>query len=73
MAFAETSVDHRDGTEQRAAGDVSGVEPGADGADSKATQAQSGHASRTSAEIYSRLALAEAQQTYDRVITAFPV
>lgn len=32
-----------------------------------------GHAFRTSLEIYSRLALADAQQTYEEVIGRFPV
>jgi len=33
----------------------------------------SGHATRQSLEIYSRLALADAQQRYDEVIGDFPV
>ena len=33
----------------------------------------SGHATRQSLEIYSRLALADAQQRYDDVIGNFPV
>ena len=33
----------------------------------------SGHATRQSLEIYSRLALADAQQRYDDVIGDFPV
>jgi hypothetical protein len=32
-----------------------------------------GHATRTSLKIYSRLALADAQHTYDSVIDQFPV
>jgi hypothetical protein len=32
-----------------------------------------GHASRTSLEIYSRVALADAQHSYDKVIERFPV
>jgi hypothetical protein len=31
------------------------------------------NAARTSLEIYSRLALTDAQQTYDQAITKFPV
>ena len=36
-------------------------------------QPYSGHATRQSLEIYSRLALADAQQRYDDVIGDFPV
>jgi integrase/recombinase XerD len=36
-------------------------------------QPYSGHASRTSLEVYSPLALAQAQQTYERAIIDFPV
>ena len=36
-------------------------------------QPYSGHATRQSMEIYSRLALADAQQRYDDVIGDFPV
>jgi hypothetical protein len=36
-------------------------------------QPYSGHASRQSLEVYSRLALAEAQQEYNAVISKFPV
>jgi len=36
-------------------------------------QPYSGHATRTSLEIYSRLALNDAQQQYDKVIDRFPV
>ena len=43
------------------------------GVDDALIQPYSGHASRTSLEIYSRLALADAQETYDRAITDFPV
>ncbi len=35
-------------------------------------QSYSGHASRQSLEIYSRLAIEEAQEEYDRVIGRFP-
>ena len=34
---------------------------------------QCGHASRQSLEIYSRVALADAQQAYDQTIGRFPV
>ncbi|MDQ6773414.1 MAG: tyrosine-type recombinase/integrase [Candidatus Dormibacteraeota bacterium] len=43
------------------------------GIDDALIQPYSGHASRQSLEIYSRLAIGEAQQEYDRVIGAFPV
>ena len=36
-------------------------------------QPYSGHASRTSLEIYSRLALTDAQTSYNGVINQFPV
>jgi len=36
-------------------------------------QPYSGHASRTSLEIYSRIALGDAQASYDKVIDRFPV
>ena len=36
-------------------------------------QPYSGHASRQSLEIYSRIALADAQESYDQVIARFPV
>ena len=36
-------------------------------------QPYSGHASRQSLEIYSRIALADAQESYDQVIGRFPV
>jgi integrase/recombinase XerD len=45
----------------------------AQGIDDTLIQPYSGHASRTSLEIYSRLALTDAQQTYDQAITKFPV
>lgn len=43
------------------------------GLDDALIQPYSGHASRQSLEIYSRLALAEAQESYDQVIGRFPV
>jgi integrase/recombinase XerD len=43
------------------------------GIDDALIQPYSGHATRTSLEIYSRLALADAQHTYDGVIDQFPV
>lgn len=43
------------------------------GVDDALIQPYSGHASRQSLEVYSRLALGEAQQEYDRVIGRFPV
>lgn len=43
------------------------------GIDDVLIQPCSGHATRTSLEIYSRLALADAQHTYDSVIDQFPV
>jgi len=43
------------------------------GIDDALIQPYSGHASRQSLEIYSRLALAEAQEEYDQVIGRFPV
>ena len=36
-------------------------------------QPYSGHATRQSLEIYSRVALADAQQAYDQAIGRFPV
>ncbi|MGH3669308.1 MAG: hypothetical protein ACRDSH_01545 [Pseudonocardiaceae bacterium] len=36
-------------------------------------QPYSGHTSRTSLEIYSHVALADAQHTYDGVINQYPV
>ena len=36
-------------------------------------QPYSGHASRQSLEVYSRIALADAQQRYGQVIDRFPV
>jgi integrase/recombinase XerD len=36
-------------------------------------QPYSGHASRQSFEVYSKIALADAQQSYDQVIDRFPV
>jgi integrase/recombinase XerD len=43
------------------------------GIDDALIQPYTGHATRTSLEIYSRLALADAQHTYDSVIDQFPV
>ena len=43
------------------------------GIDDALIQPYSGHASRQSLEIYSRLALADAQQEYDRVMERFLV
>jgi integrase/recombinase XerD len=43
------------------------------GIDDALIQPYSGHASRQSLEIYSRLALADAQETYEGVINRFPV
>ena len=43
------------------------------GIDDALIQPYSGHASRRSLEVYSRLALAEAQQEYNAVISKFPV
>ena len=43
------------------------------GIDDALIQPYSGHATRQSLEIYSRIALADAQQRYDDVIGRFPV
>jgi integrase/recombinase XerD len=43
------------------------------GIDDALIQPYSGHATRQSLDIYSRLALADAQQRYDDVISDFPV
>jgi len=43
------------------------------GIDDALIQPYSGLASRTSLEIYSRVALADAQESYDKVIDRFPV
>ena len=43
------------------------------GIDDALIQPYSGHASRTSLEIYSRIALGDAQASYDKVIDRFPV
>ncbi|WP_345578208.1 hypothetical protein [Nonomuraea rosea] len=43
------------------------------GIDDALIQPYSGHASRTSLEIYSKIALGPAQETYDGVIDQFPV
>jgi integrase/recombinase XerD len=45
----------------------------AQGIDDALIQPYSGHAHRQSLEVYSRLALADAQATYDQVIDRFPV
>lgn len=45
----------------------------AQGIDDALIQPYSGHEHRQSLEIYSRLALADAQGTYDQVIDRFPV
>jgi len=46
---------------------------GLQGIDDALIQPYSGHASRQSLEIYSRIALADAQESYDQVIGRFPV
>src|SRR5262249_33730348 len=43
------------------------------GVDDALIQPYSGHASRQSLEVYSRLALPEAQREYDQVMARFPV
>jgi integrase/recombinase XerD len=43
------------------------------GIDDALLQPYSGHASRQSLEVYSRLAIGEAQEAYDQVIDDFPV
>jgi len=43
------------------------------GIDDALIQPYSGHASRQSLEVYSRIALADAQQRYEQVIDRFPV
>ena len=43
------------------------------GIDDALIQPYSGHASRQSLEIYSRLALGDAQEEYEQVIGRFPV
>ncbi|MDP9350402.1 MAG: tyrosine-type recombinase/integrase [Chloroflexota bacterium] len=43
------------------------------GIDDALIQPYSGHASRQSLEIYSRLAIADAQEQYDRVMGGFPI
>jgi integrase/recombinase XerD len=43
------------------------------GIDDALIQPYSGHAKRESLEVYSRLAIGEAQQQYDQVIGRFPV
>lgn len=43
------------------------------GIDDALIQPYSGHASRQSLEVYSRLALTDAQQEYDRAMERFPV
>lgn len=43
------------------------------GIDDALIQPYSGHANRQSLEVYSRIALADAQHSYDQVIDCFPV
>ncbi len=43
------------------------------GIDDALIQPYSGHVSRQSLEVYSRLAINEAQKEYDQVISRFPV
>jgi integrase/recombinase XerD len=43
------------------------------GIDDALIQPYSGHATRESLEVYSRIALADAQQSYDDAIDRFPV
>lgn len=43
------------------------------GIDDALIQPYSGHASRQSLEVYSKLAITEAQEEYERVIQQFPV
>ena len=43
------------------------------GIDDALIQPYSGHASRQSLEVYSRLAIADAQQEYSQAMTRFPV
>ncbi len=43
------------------------------GVDDALIQPYSGHASRQSLEVYSRLAISDAQHRYDQEITKFPV
>ena len=43
------------------------------GIDDALIQPYSGHASRQSLEVYSRIAVADAQQRYEQVIDRFPV
>jgi len=43
------------------------------GVDDALIQPYSGHASRTSLEVYSRLSLSDAQEQYNRVIGQFPI
>jgi len=45
----------------------------AQGIDDALIQPYSGHASRHSLEVYSKIALADAQQSYDQAIDRFPV
>jgi integrase/recombinase XerD len=47
--------------------------PAVSGIDDALIQPYSGHASRQSLEVYSRIALADAQHSYDQVIDRFPV
>jgi integrase/recombinase XerD len=43
------------------------------GVDDALIQPYSGHASRESLEVYSRLAITEAQEQYNQVIGRFPI
>jgi integrase/recombinase XerD len=43
------------------------------GIDDALIQPYSGHTSRQSLEVYSKLAITEAQNEYDRVIMSFPI
>jgi integrase/recombinase XerD len=43
------------------------------GIDDALIQPYSGHATRKSLEIYSRIAITDAQQTYEKAIGSFPV
>lgn len=44
-----------------------------EGIDDALIQPYSGHESRTSLEIYSRLSLSDAQETYEQVMKHFPI
>jgi integrase/recombinase XerD len=43
------------------------------GIDDALIQPYSGHAGRQSLEVYSRLAIGDAQKEYDQVISKFPI